>query len=196
MPHGAFGGSPELQTATVARSCSDSLCLHGCPGMPYRTWVRSDTAEGRTMPCTRRTASRVYKWKINSPSPVTAAVIRLKSQRMTDPRAVNEAWKFSIGGSLALTAAASVLFSASLRSGLAGFSIALASVACSWFFLSRTNSRSLLPINAKPMTPIELFTSIAICGILYGLALPPVMSAPRGRLPVQAPPATQPTNGG
>ncbi|TWT72670.1 hypothetical protein Pan14r_49900 [Crateriforma conspicua] len=30
------------------------------------------------MPCTRRTASRVYKWKTNSPSPVTADVIRLE----------------------------------------------------------------------------------------------------------------------
>ena len=28
------------------------------------------------MPCTRRTASRFYKWKINSPSPVTATVMR------------------------------------------------------------------------------------------------------------------------
>lgn len=28
------------------------------------------------MPCTRRTASRDYKWKINSPSPVTAVVMR------------------------------------------------------------------------------------------------------------------------
>lgn len=33
------------------------------------------------MPCTRRTASRVYKWKLNSPSPVTAGVIVLRNTR-------------------------------------------------------------------------------------------------------------------
>ena len=65
----------ELVHSKVARTAAvglQSAGVHFGSSQSIRAAMRHVT-----MPCTRRTASRVYKWKINLPSPVTAAVLPL-----------------------------------------------------------------------------------------------------------------------
>lgn len=65
--------------------------------------------------------------------------------------------------------------------GAHGFGISLYIVACSWIIITRINAKLLWPLNRAKPTGIEWLVVFAICGVLYGLALPTVMTNCEGR---------------
>ena len=98
-------------------------------------------------------------------------------------------FRFSIGACLVVMAAIATSFAGYRFSGLAGAALTLAGIACVWFILSRMSSPALLPINSRRLTATELFTLLALCGLLYGFSFPAVSSVPRGQPPAATPSA-------
>ncbi|MFO0820823.1 MAG: hypothetical protein U1A77_22940 [Pirellulales bacterium] len=104
-----------------------------------------------------------------------------------DATSNTDVFRFSLGALLMLTLFFAIVCVGWASFGYRGIAPACASVAFIWFALSRTNSRSLVPINCQRMTVVELLTILGVCAFLHGVSLPAVQSGPhRRRLP--APP--------
>lgn len=56
--------------------------------------------------------------------------------------------------------------------GAHGFGLSLYAVAVSWFFMTRSTSNRLWPLNKSKPTITECLVVLAICGVLHGLTLP------------------------
>lgn len=91
------------------------------------------------------------------------------------------------------------IVASALSFGAHGFGISLYVVACSWFFITRTDAKLLCPLNRVKPTTVECLVLLAICGVLHGLALPAVITNCVGRRQPNAPLSTNastPRSGG
>lgn len=82
------------------------------------------------------------------------------------------------------------IVASTLSFGAHGFGISLYTVACSWFFITRTDAKLLWPLNRVKPTTVECLVLLAICGVLHGLALPAVITNCVGRRQPNAPLST------